>query len=49
MAETFSSAARSWSRQSQRSDPMTSPVRHSECSRVGTLSTPITSPWTIAM
>ena len=30
------SAASSCSRQSQRSEPSTSPVRHSECSRVGT-------------
>ena len=31
-------AASSWSRQSQRSEPMASPVRHSECRRTGTSS-----------
>ena len=30
------SDASSWSRQSQRRDPMASPVRHSECRRTGT-------------
>ena len=43
-----SSEASSWSRQSQRSEPSTSPVRHSECTRTGTSSAPITSPCTSA-
>ena len=43
------SATPSWSRQSQRSEPSASPVRHSECRRVTTSSRPSTSPCTIAM
>ncbi len=35
--------------QSQRIDPNTSPVRHSECTRTSTLSAPDTSPHTNAM
>ena len=45
---TRSSAASSCAPQSQRSEPNTSPVRHSECTRTSTLSCPATSPRTNA-
>jgi hypothetical protein len=44
-ADLFQRDASSWSRQSQRSEPMASPVKHSECRRTGTSSAPITSPF----
>src|SRR5215217_1292200 len=42
------SAARSWTPQSQRSEPSTSPVRHSECTRVRTACPSPTAPLTSA-
>ena len=42
-------AACNWSPQSQRSEPKTSPVMHSECTRTRTSFLPSTSPFTSAM
>ena len=44
----IASALWSWGPQSQRCEPKTSPVRHSECTRTSTFSKPRTSPITKA-